>query len=175
MARIVCSCRPYPASHLHSLDTFSLQVVGSQVYLAIPDNCPIGPDGRKRRVSARSPGVALLISTDDALSFQAACLPLRYLNKVRHASPAAVLYTAVHSVLVLAPQQSMSETFKYIDYSWKPFTAIQGYNLVRTHDGNGAFVIVDHDEGRRTSEARPLWECVFGRRQQLNLYAQHAP
>lgn len=23
---------------------------------------------------------------------------------------------------------------------------VQGYNLVRTHDGTGAFVIVDHDE-----------------------------
>lgn len=92
------------------------EIVHDQVYLAVPADCPVHPDGSKRShaTGKRSAGrtVQLLISNDEALTFQDACLPL-----------------------------------KWLDLS---------YNLMKTHDGNGAFVIVDADELDDISARAPM-------------------
>lgn len=60
------------------------QVLGKQIYLAAPSDCPLNADGSKRSADAASRGsVQLLVSTDEALTFEEACIPIRFLDKVR--------------------------------------------------------------------------------------------
>ena len=50
-----------------------------QVYLAVPNNCPYGPEGKKRRLSAEdrvSSSVILYVSDDEGLSFTEVCAEL---------------------------------------------------------------------------------------------------
>jgi hypothetical protein len=60
------------------------EVLGSQIFMALPNNCPVGPDGKKRAVP---PGgeltVTLYVSQDEAQSFVAACIPTPWLDRVR--------------------------------------------------------------------------------------------
>lgn len=59
-------------------------MLGKQIYLAAPSDCPLNPDGSKRAADASSGGsVQLLVSSDEALTFEEACIPIRFLDKVR--------------------------------------------------------------------------------------------
>ena len=59
-------------------------MLGSQIFLATPSNCPVHADGSKRRSSGGGGrSVSLLVSTDEALSFAEACIPIRFLDQAR--------------------------------------------------------------------------------------------
>lgn len=61
-----------------------LQVLGKQIYLAAPSDCPLNYDGSKRSKGSATRGtnsVQLLVSTDEALTFEEACIPIRFLDK----------------------------------------------------------------------------------------------
>ena len=72
---------PQGGAHVGLLRT---QVLGKQIYLAAPSDCPLNADGSKRSTDGASSGsVQLLVSTDEALTFEEACIPIRFLDKVR--------------------------------------------------------------------------------------------
>ncbi|KAI8465440.1 MAG: hypothetical protein J3K34DRAFT_525363 [Monoraphidium minutum] len=53
------------------------ELMGSSIYLAVSNKCPVDPDGKKRRVDAGGlPGITLYTSVDGARTFKAACLPV---------------------------------------------------------------------------------------------------
>ena len=59
--------------------TLSSQVSPSmQVYLAIPNDCPYNPDGKKRKLSAEetvSSSVSMFVSDDEGTTFSPVSLP----------------------------------------------------------------------------------------------------
>ena len=60
------------------------QVLGDQIYLATPSDCPVNADGSKRRSKGGGGrSVSLLVSTDEALTFAEACIPIRFLDQVQ--------------------------------------------------------------------------------------------
>ncbi len=63
------------------------QVLGTQIFLATPSDCPVNADGSKRHSSGGGGrSVSLLVSTDEALSFAEACIPIRFLDQA-HSFP----------------------------------------------------------------------------------------
>ena len=55
-----------------SLCSAAMRMLLVQVYLAVPNNCPYGPEGKKRKLSAEdrvSSSVLLYISEDEGLTF----------------------------------------------------------------------------------------------------------
>lgn len=79
--------RRHEAQALHHWDPRCCeQVLGKQIYLAAPSDCPLNFDGSKRgkgSASRESSSVQLLVSNDEALTFEEACIPIRFLDKVR--------------------------------------------------------------------------------------------
>eukprot|EP00884_Botryococcus_braunii_P007264 jgi/Botrbrau1/16539/Bobra.0327s0006.1 len=90
------------------------ELVGHIMYLALPSDCPVEPDGSSRFVppGASSSNVVLYISEDEGKSFTQSCLPVKWMDL--------------------------------------------GYNLLRTHDSDAAFLIVDHDEEDMVSARAPI-------------------
>ncbi|KAK9845742.1 hypothetical protein WJX81_001203 [Elliptochloris bilobata] len=90
------------------------ELIGSQVFVALPSDCPTHPDGSQRPVQpgASSSSVVLYSSANEGKDFGQVCLPVRDLDL--------------------------------------------GYNLVKTHDGANAFLIVDHDEEDMISARAPI-------------------
>ncbi|KAK9828958.1 hypothetical protein WJX72_003046 [[Myrmecia] bisecta] len=91
------------------------EVLSSMIYLAMPSDCPVEPDGSKRALppgADRGNSVSMYISHDEGKTFAPVCLPVKYLDL--------------------------------------------GYNLIRTHDGEAAFVVVDHDEEDRIEAQAPI-------------------
>ena len=61
-------------------------MLGNQIYLATPSDCPVNADGSKRHAKGGGGrSVSLLVSTDEALTFAEACIPIRFLDQVRSA------------------------------------------------------------------------------------------
>lgn len=65
----------------------AVQIINDQIYLAAPSDCPLYPDGTKRKGGGNSGGgrsrtVSLLVSADEGLSFSEACIPIKWLDKV---------------------------------------------------------------------------------------------
>lgn len=65
-----------------------LQIIHNQVYLAAPADCPVHPDGSKRKgaasggARAHSRTVELMVSDDGGSNFQEACIPIKWLDLV---------------------------------------------------------------------------------------------
>ena len=63
------------------------------MYLAAPADCPLHPDGSKRKgaasggARAHSRTVELLVSDDGGTTFQEACIPIQWLDLVRPSAP----------------------------------------------------------------------------------------
>lgn len=63
----------------------SVQIIKDQIFLAAPSDCPLYPDGKKRSGGTgggRARTVSLLVSADEGLSFEEACIPIKWLDKV---------------------------------------------------------------------------------------------
>ncbi|GBF87767.1 hypothetical protein Rsub_00478 [Raphidocelis subcapitata] len=53
------------------------ELLGSSIYLAVSNKCPVNPDGSKRTFDKSGlPGITLYTSVNGATEFQAACLPV---------------------------------------------------------------------------------------------------
>ena len=82
------------------------QVLGSQIYLATPSDCPVHADGSKRRASGGGGrSVSLLVSTDEALTFAEACIPIRFLDQVRTSAWPFHVVQVSNSLLTALPQR----------------------------------------------------------------------
>ncbi len=61
------------------------------MYLAAPADCPLHPDGSKRKgpggARAHSRTVELLVSDDAGINFQEACIPIKWLDLVSSPRP----------------------------------------------------------------------------------------
>lgn len=56
------------------------EIVGGKVFLAVPSECPVGPDGKARKAGSASIGsrsVTLFVSDQDGDEFVEACLPAK--------------------------------------------------------------------------------------------------
>lgn len=72
-------------------------------------------------------------------------------------SEQAVQYFLAYNSALLPHRMSIIETACSVHQACLPVKDLDlGYNLVRTHDGKGAFVIVDHDEVDPVASRAPM-------------------
>lgn len=106
------------------------EVVAHKVFLAVPSDCPVGPDGKQKSASRHSitgRTVTMYVSDADGDDFEEACLPT-----------------------------SLED---------------DGYNLVTTQDGYGAFILADHaEEGSRGASSDSPVSDIYAPAYNASLY-----
>ncbi len=125
-------------------------IVLLQVFLALPSNCPTDPDGSSRSTDGqtKADSVVLYASADEAQTFEqvtsshlCSTVSLHISRKSVCMWPRAPVWPVQTGIMqVCLP-------VKWLDL---------GYNLVKTHDGASAFLVVDHDEEDMVAKRAPM-------------------
>ena len=123
-----------------------------QVFLALPSDCPTDPDGSPQPTDgqAQADSVVLYASADEAQTFEqvirlSMLSPHCYAHQERSRSFGCLQWSTPLSNLSRCVQVCLP--VRWLDL---------GYNLVKTHDGASAFLVVDHDEEDMIAKRAPM-------------------
>ena len=121
------------------------------MFLALPSDCPTDPDGSPQPTEgqAQADSVVLYASADEAQTFE----QVIWLSML---SPHRCVHQELSQILVCNDLLTHVVSLQCVQVCLPVRWLDLGYNLVKTHDGASAFLVVDHDEEDMITKRAPM-------------------